>query len=186
MAAAWGVVGSGERGQSWYSVQPCFVNSAPALAALCSLCLFSLAAPAAPARQAPQLAVSSFQLCSGDQAQTCESRAASVHPSRNKCSLVFGPWSLEPSCAKRNRTQTRRTGQWACIPAAWEPSTQAKGQRAHSILELGRLLASATRPTNGPLPPPFSIFGSSGHGVSLLPCNLAPTMTWSFWHCLKR
>jgi hypothetical protein len=135
---------------------PCFVNSAPpapalaALALLCSALLCSAllcSALTAPARQAPQLGCLIVQVCSGDQAQTCESRAVHSQPEQ----MLFGLWSF--MCEAEQNT-TRWTGQWACIPAAWESPTPAKGQRARSILSWKDFLRL---PLSQPQPPFFHL-----------------------------
>jgi hypothetical protein len=123
--------------------------------------------PAAPARQAPpQRSWQSHRF-----ALVIKHRRVKAHRSNSRAG-TNALWSF--MCEGGTELNTP-TAQWACIPAAWESPTRRPNAPVPSW-GLGRFRESANSASHAPL----SIFGSSSHGVRLLPCNLAPTMTWGF------
>ena len=127
--------------------------------------------PLLPSAAAVQLVVSSFRVCSGDQAQTQERRP---FPAGGKRSGA--------SCANGSRTQHARE------PISVHTSSMGiSNSRANDVpvaSNAGKIACVCNTP-----PPPFPVSAQQvtgqwavgcGQWARGLPCNLAPTMTWTF------
>jgi hypothetical protein len=105
-------------------------------------------------------------------AQTLSTLPTPSLPAREKCAL----WSF---LCDRGTEHNASVGQWARIPPAWESPTQGASTNTlpFHLDSWEDCLQSAIPPQSAiPNPPPtntppFSTFGTDGHGASLLPCD---------------
>jgi hypothetical protein len=101
-------------------------------------------------------------------------KAAAVHSQPEQ--MLVGLWSLELHV--RSGTEHKLAGPANGLAYQQHGNLQLK-PRANAPIpswsweDFLRLPLGQPKPLSSPL---FSIFGSCGHGVSLLPCNLAPTI----------